>query len=271
MKSVFPPTTCLPCQVFKSSFIPSRPNLHRFFLLPACISKFHHHRSSKPINRPLNGTTNSRCHCCAGHRSRVQSPPRFFKLALSRTQSPSMVFATPYDMAMTWNFNGLGYTLIALATAWTTVLAGGMVFLLINRGLPFLRIRSVPLAISAVALLHVYWVLCLLAYVLNGNFPCATEFWIMSIYLPLGIALFQATNTQLLHVAALQSEIASTDQTLGEPKQKKVSCDSWRRPLAKWKSATATKRTMTCIAIGMALQVSKHTINLYFMITNSVS
>lgn len=167
-----------------------------------------------------------------------------------------MAFATPYDMTMTWNFNGLGYTLIALATAWTAVLAGGMVFLIINRGLPFLRIRSIPLAISAVALLHVYWVLCLLAYVLNGNFPCATEFWIMSIYLPLGIALFQATNTQLLQVAALQGEIVSADPAFGEPKHKNASCDSWRRPLARWRSTHATKRTMTCIAIGMTLQVN---------------
>lgn len=180
-----------------------------------------------------------------------------------------MAFAAPYDMAMTWNFNGLGFTLIALAAAWTTILAGGMVFLIMNRGLPFLRIRSIPLAISAVALLHVYWVLCLLAYVLNGNFPCATEFWIMSIYLPLGIALFQATNTQLLHVAALQSEIASADQTLGGPKHKRASCDSWRRPLARWRSATATKRTMACIAIGMALQVGTYQFYIECSLTRS--
>lgn len=180
-----------------------------------------------------------------------------------------MAFAAPYDMAMTWNFNGLGFTLIALAAAWTTILAGGMVFLIMNRGLPFLRIRSIPLAISAVALLHVYWVLCLLAYVLNGNFPCATEFWIMSIYLPLGIALFQATNTQLLHVAALQSEIASADQTLSGPKHKRASCDSWRRPLARWRSATATKRTMACIAIGMALQVGTYQFYIECSLTRS--
>lgn len=166
-----------------------------------------------------------------------------------------MTFATPYDMAMTWNLNSLGYILIALATAWTTILAGGMVFLIINRRLPFLRIRSIPLAISAVALLHVYWVLCLLAYVLNGYFPCSTEFWVMSIYLPLGVALYQATNTQLLHIAALQSEIASTDLTLGDAKYRRVNRESWRRPLAKWRSASATKRTMTCIAIGMGVQV----------------
>jgi hypothetical protein len=167
-----------------------------------------------------------------------------------------MAFASPYNMGMYYNTNGLGYTLIAIATAWTIVLVGGIVFLFINRRLPFLRIRSIPLAVSAVALLHVYWVLCLLAYVLNGHFPCSMEFWIMSIYLPLGVALYQATNTQLLHVAALQSEIASTDLALGEAKHKRAKHESWRRPLAKWRSATATKRTMTCIAVGMGAQVS---------------
>jgi len=182
-----------------------------------------------------------------------------------------MAFATPYDMAKTWNFNGLGYTLIGVATAWTTILAGGMVFLVINRRLPFLRIRSIPLAVGAVALLHVYWVLCLLAYVLNGNFPCAMEFWIMSIYLPLGVALYQATNTQLLHVAALQSEIASTNPTLGEVKHKRSSHESWRRPLVKWRYATATKRTMTCIAIGMCLQVSLEAHSHWFAADSSSS
>lgn len=77
----------------------------------------------------------------------------------------------------------------------------------------------------------------------------------MSIYLPLGVALYQATSTQLLHVAALQSEIALMDLARGEVKHKNAKRESWQRPLAKWRSASATKRTMTCIAVGMGIQV----------------
>ena len=152
-------------------------------------------------------------------------------------------FAAPYNMAMRLNLNGLGYLLIAVASTWTVILAAGMFFLALNRNLPFLRNRSIPLAIKAVALLHVYWVLCLLAYVLNGLFPCAIEFWVMSFHLPLGIALYQATNTRLLHVAALQSEIASS-----APRRFPLQASSWG-------SKTATQKTTTCIEVGMGVQV----------------
>jgi hypothetical protein len=36
------------------------------------------------------------------------------------------------------------------------------------------------------------------------------EYWIMKTYLPIGIALYQANNTQLQHVAGLQLQIVSS-------------------------------------------------------------
>jgi hypothetical protein len=165
-----------------------------------------------------------------------------------------MVYADPYDMAARFNLNGLGWTYIGLAILWTILLFCGVVFLVLNRRLPFLRIRNLPLSISAVATLHVYWCLCMIAYVLNGFFPCATEYWIMSLYLPLGIALYQASNTQLLQVAGVQERFASTGPSRTE-KACSTTTGGWRELLRKWYSYPATQKAMTSIAVGMVVQV----------------
>lgn len=159
-------------------------------------------------------------------------------------------------MALRFNTDGLGITYIGIVIAWTCLLLPASIFLIRNRRLPYLRIRNIPLAISAVATLHVYWVLCMIAYVLNGYFPCATEYWIMSIYLPFGIALFQATNSQLLSVATAQKRYAEGD-VLAESKMGATSkSPTWRKWLQRLKTYNATKNTMAWIGIGMIVQVS---------------
>lgn len=157
-------------------------------------------------------------------------------------------------MVMKFTLDGLGWTYVGIATFWTIVLLTGIAFLVPKRNLPFLRIRNVPLAVSAVATLHVYWVLCMLAYVLQGFFPCGTEYWIMSIYLPLGIALFQACNTQLLYIANLQQRYVSDYQAeKKEPNTKNPR--GWRRYLAHHYVENRVKRTMIYIGYGMCIQV----------------
>lgn len=165
-----------------------------------------------------------------------------------------MQFSNGYDMSFDFNMDWLGVIYITVATIWTIALTFGSIFLIRNRELPYLRIRNVPLAVGGVATLHVYLVLCMVAYVLNGNFPCATEFWIMSIYLPLGIALYQAANTQLLHVAMLQKKFAPEETGgNGNATNKKP---MWRIILQKIRDHGPTKRTLHLIGIGMAVQVS---------------
>jgi hypothetical protein len=165
-----------------------------------------------------------------------------------------MQFSKGYDMSFDFNMDWLGVIYITVATIWTLALVLGSTFLIRNRTLPYLRIRNVPLAVGGVATLHVYLVLCMVAYVLNGNFPCATEFWIMSIYLPLGIALYHAANTQLLHVAMLQKKFApqETESNVDGTAPKKP---LWRIILQKAKDYGPTKRTLHLIGIGMAVQV----------------
>jgi hypothetical protein len=63
------------------------------------------------------------------------------------------------------------------------------------------------IAITSTVFLHIYLVKILLAYTTNGHFLCSAEFWIMSIYLPFGIALFQANVTQLRSIAEQQEAL----------------------------------------------------------------
>jgi hypothetical protein len=152
------------------------------------------------------------------------------------------------------NLDSLGQLYLAFAILWTTLLLLGIVFLVNNRRSPCLRVRKLPLGILAVCTLHVYWCLCMLAYILNGFFACSMEYWVMSTYLPVGIALYQASNTQLLHVAGLQQQIANS-RTLRVPDRTPTALRGWRRLEAKWRSCNATQQAMTCVLYGIALQV----------------
>lgn len=164
-------------------------------------------------------------------------------------------FANGYDMTYNYNTDGLGLTYVAVVIAWTCLLLPAGIFLIRNRNQPYLRIRNIPLAVSAVATLHVYWVLCMIAYVLNGFFPCSTEFWIMSVYLPLGIALFQATNSQLLSVAISQKRYIQGDLCVQNKSTSNGKVPAWRKWWEKIKAYNATKNTMAWIGIGICVQV----------------
>jgi hypothetical protein len=163
-------------------------------------------------------------------------------------------FALKYDMALRYNTDGLGFTYVGIVIAWTCLLLPASIFLVRNRHLPFLRMRNIPLAISAVAVLHVYWVLCMIAYVLNGFFPCSTEYWIMSIYLPLGIALFQASNSQLFSIATAQKRYLKGDVAV---ETRPARARGWRKYWQTLKTYNTTKNTMAWIGIAMMVEVSQ--------------
>ena len=73
--------------------------------------------------------------------------------------------------------DGLAKLYISVAIAWTIVLSCGITYLFIHRRETCVRVRNLPLALSAVACLHVYWVLCMVAYPMNGVYPCQVEYW----------------------------------------------------------------------------------------------
>jgi hypothetical protein len=98
---------------------------------------------------------------------------------------------------LTPNTDALGIIYVIVAIVYTIVLAGELYILQRCRSAFCIRIRNLKVVFSAITMLHVYLVLVLLVYPWNGRFPCQAEFWIMSIFLPSGMALFQGTLSPL--------------------------------------------------------------------------
>ncbi|KAK5147710.1 hypothetical protein LTR32_000869 [Rachicladosporium monterosium] len=158
------------------------------------------------------------------------------------------------------NWDDLGKAYAAVLVIWTVTLCAGTAWLVVNRRIPFIKMRNLPLALASTAFLHVYLVKIMLAYTTNGHFTCAAEFWIMSIYLPFGIALFQANITQLRSISYRQSRILSRQMSETSfdslPSVKKGSKMSkvpnvWTR----WRSLNDVEKSYVFIGFFMLVQV----------------
>lgn len=121
--------------------------------------------------------------------------------------------------------NGIGIWWICWTTGWTLLLLWGMGFLIYQRRMPMLRIRGIGLSLSAISLLHLFWISVQLGYVLGPLYPGDTQYWIMSTYLPLGIGLFHASNTRFLHVAQRQKQYIDRADVLNASTAAKLSDD----------------------------------------------
>jgi hypothetical protein len=91
---------------------------------------------------------------------------------------------------------------------------------------------------------------------MNGTYPCVAEYWIMSIYLPLGIALFQANSMQLLSVYGVQEKLLHAGREPHNVKYISRFVVPKRRRIFDWKNMSLLKRTEMGIVIGMIAQVS---------------
>lgn len=89
------------------------------------------------------------------------------------------------------NLDALGITYVALAIIYTIIVSLELCLLFRRRSRFSVRIRNLRVTFGAVSLLHIYLILVLLVYPWNGLFPCSAEFWIMALFLPSGMALFQ--------------------------------------------------------------------------------
>ena len=150
------------------------------------------------------------------------------------------------------NWDDLGKFYAGFIIAWTAILYAGVAFLYINRNVAFIKIRNLPLAVAAISFLHVYLVKIFLAYTTNGHFSCSAEFWIMSIYLPFGIALFQANLAQLRSISDQQRDLAFSPQKLTDASAK------FSRPhqlLIRWTALPSVQRSYVYIGLGMAIQL----------------
>ncbi|RYP14246.1 hypothetical protein DL766_009737 [Monosporascus sp. MC13-8B] len=91
--------------------------------------------------------------------------------------------------------------------------------------------------------------------------PCDAQFWIMSTYLPFGIALLQAANSQFLHVASQQQKYASVaDLDELELSAKSAGVDPtlpwWKQTLGRVQRADRTARLVVYIGIAMVVELA---------------
>ena len=146
------------------------------------------------------------------------------------------------------NWDDLGKLYAGFIISWTIILLSGVAWLFRNRRLPFIRIRNLPLALSSTFFLHIYLVKICLAYTTNGHFLCSAEFWIMSIYLPLGIALYQAYLAQLRSLWEEQQKLVLSFNDRRHDK-------SIRGFVRRWQCLSSLKQSYCIIALGFIVQV----------------
>lgn len=156
------------------------------------------------------------------------------------TRAPKALFDGPGIFWLTWTIG------------WTLLLVSGMVFLYRRRSLPTLRIRGLPLSFAAVIFLHCYWGAVNTGYVYGPMSVPGVEYWIMSIWLPFGIALFHASNSRFLHVAQAQKKFVRSDNV----EKTAAKEDSGRRTLlSRFRSMAYTRKMLTLVSAGMMFQV----------------
>lgn len=152
------------------------------------------------------------------------------------------------------NMDALGLSIISFIGLCSALLVLGVAVLLYYRQLDFIRIRNIPLMISSVLMIHVYLIFACLTYPLNGTFPCNLEFWIMSVYFPTGVALYQAYNMQLLSLSVLQKQLllqpAKFLNKLAPPRRTVTGLR------VEWSRYSLLARTYLLIGIGVVIQVS---------------
>jgi hypothetical protein len=158
--------------------------------VPAALHSFRHTSHIRFVKKekgaghsnPHTSSTTSRdpSHLFAAPHSMVSMAPVLRPRALDGTTQP--------------NIDALGIGYLVIAIAYTLLLTAELYLLYRRREAFCVRIRNIRVVFAAVLMLHIYLVLVLLVYPWNGLFPCSAEFWIMSVFLPSGMAFFQSKS-----------------------------------------------------------------------------
>ena len=165
-----------------------------------------------------------------------------------------------FDMAQIV-LDNVAWVYLSLFIIWNVAFIAGLTFLWTHRQLPSLRMRRIPLLLTGLFFLHAYGGISFVQDPFGAYFPCTAEFWVMSIILPFGFALFQTSNSQFLFMATRQKHFAHTSSlTHREPIDEKTAQtivnSRWRRVLAGLRPGDNIDRTLVSIGLGMVVQVS---------------
>lgn len=154
-----------------------------------------------------------------------------------------------------YNLDGWGILQIVVAVLFTLVVLGLSAVLWNFRNDPVIRMRKIPLALAATNILHVYTTIVFLVYPLNEHWPCGVEYWVMSLYLPIGIGLFQAYNQQLLLLSRGQQYMLTQDVYKPLPSGKTAREYYWNSFILWCKTAREQDIFEGFVAAGIIVQV----------------
>lgn len=155
------------------------------------------------------------------------------------------------------NLDGYGISLLVFAGVYTLILYAACLYVWSLRKHPIVKMRNTGLTITSLLVLHVYLFMIFMIYPVNGAFPCSVEFWIMSLYLPIGFGLFQAQNQQLLIVSRGQQQLAKTNVMYKPLGTGRRGLEGWIFRLKVWWNDLSTEgKYESFVAIGIGLQVS---------------
>jgi hypothetical protein len=159
-----------------------------------------------------------------------------------------------HDYLTKSRLDAVGITYISVCLIWTGLLLTGLAVFLQHRGVDFIRMRNPLLVSTSILLIHIYLCLVFLLYPLNASYGCDAGFWVMSLYFPLGIALWHTANIQLLNLSSVQEELMS-GITCHSPRRgtsPKFSFAGWRSWLRRTSVVT---KTSIAVAVCFGLQV----------------
>lgn len=154
-------------------------------------------------------------------------------------------------------FDDVAKAYVAIIALWTAFITSGVYGIWHNRKLPFIRMRNPFLLGCSVGALQIYLVMVFIVYPLNGTFTCSAEYWIMTLYLPIGIALFQLQNTVLLSRSLLQEDMVWTEHEHTATRARALRDKTGLAYLIeRFKQMTAFMKTRTLIVVGLVVQVT---------------
>lgn len=159
--------------------------------------------------------------------------------------------------------DNLGIVYIVLNVIWTLVVLSGSGALWYYRRCERIRKRNAGLTIAAVLCLQVYWFLNMIMYPLHGAYPCDLNFWVMSIYFPLGTALFQLQNVQLLSVSARQRDLSR--QPFKRSDKLTIRHFQFWRYGSSWHQLTLLSRIYVGVTVCVITQVDTNSCSTHFV------
>lgn len=96
------------------------------------------------------------------------------------------------ELPTTHENDPVGQFYIIFTIIWTLFICGSLIWLYSLRQSVAVRIRNFWLIAATVVVINIYEITVLVRFPLGHLFTCSAEYWIMSMILPLGMALFQS-------------------------------------------------------------------------------